>query len=68
MIPFVYFISVFCAVYHASQWNWFTNGLTSILLSLSITIGTAFIVTILGYIGLKCNIEIAYNFSIYLSR
>ena len=38
MIVYLYFLSIFCSVYKANQWNWFTNSLMSNLLSLLYTL------------------------------
>ena len=65
---YFYFMMIFCAVYKGSQLNWFTNGLTSNLLSLLTTLGISVLISILRYIGLYCNSERIYNISLYLNN
>ena len=68
MIAFVYFLSAFCAVYHSSQWNWFSNSITSIVISLIITLATTLVISLLRWIGIYCKNEKIYNTSLYLGR
>ena len=68
MIVYLYFLCAFCSVYKASQWNWFTNGITSNVLSFLTTLGITLLITLCRYIGLKCNSEKIYNISLYLNN
>ena len=67
MIVYLYFLCAFCSVYKASQWNWFTNGITSNVLSFLTTLGITLLITLCRYIGLHCNSERIYNISLYLN-
>ena len=57
---YFYFLTIFCAVYKGSQWNWFTNGITSNVISIITTFCISILISVLRYIGLKCNIERVY--------
>ena len=68
MIMYLYFLSIFCSIYQASQWNWFTNSIMSNLLSLLYTLGLSVIISVCRFIGLYCNSETIYNISLYLNH
>lgn len=67
MSVYLYFLCAFCAVYKASQWNWFTNGITSNVISLLTSLGIALVISILRFLGISCNSERLYNMSLYLN-
>ena len=67
MIVYLYFLSAFCSVYKASQWNWFTNGITSNILSFITSLGITLVITLCRFIGIHCNSETIYNISLYLN-
>ena len=67
MSTYLYFLSAFCSVYKASQWNWFTNGITSNFISFLFTLGLTFLITIFRFCGLYFNSEKMYNIFIYLN-
>ena len=67
MTVYLYFLSAFCAVYKASQWNWFTNGITSNVISLLTAFGITLVISILRFLGISCNSERLYNISLYLN-
>ena len=52
MTVYLYFLCAFCSVYKASQWNWFTNGITSNVLSFLTTLGITLLITLCRFIGL----------------
>ena len=68
MLVYIYFLCVFCSVYSASQWNWFTNSFTSVGLSMLQSFGTSLIISGFRFIGLYCKSEKTYNVSLYLNR
>ena len=68
MIMYLYFFSIFCSIYQASQWNWFTNSIMSNLLSLLYTLGLSVIISVCRFIGLYCNSDTIYNISLYLNH
>ena len=45
----LYYVTIFCTVYHASQTNWMVDCLTGIGLSLLYSFGLALVVAILRY-------------------
>ena len=65
---YFYFLTIFCAVYKGSQWNWFTNGITSNVISIITTFCISILISLLRYIGLRCNIERVYYISLYLNN
>ena len=67
MTVYLYFLCAFCSVYKASQWNWFTNGITSNVLSFLTTLGITLLITLCRFIGLHCNLERIDNISLYLN-
>ena len=67
MTVYLYFLSAFCAVYKASQWNWFTNGITSNVISVLTALGITIVISILRFLGISCNSERLYNMSLYLN-
>ena len=67
MTVYLYFLCAFCSVYKASQWNWFTNGITSNVLSFLTTLEITLVITLCRFIGLHCNSERIYNISLYLN-
>ena len=69
LIPvYYYFLCSFCAVYHMSQWNWFSNSFVSFVESIIIALLTTTVITTIRYIGLWINSEKVYNLSLYLNR
>ena len=65
---YLYFLCSFCSVYKASQWNWFTNGLTSMVISFAGTLCMSFLITFCRFVGLCWKSEKIYNVSLYLTR
>ncbi|MCQ2821583.1 MAG: hypothetical protein MJ252_30360 [archaeon] len=61
---FIYYITVFCAVYHGCQESWFIGGCLSIAISLGINIGISLFLVIFRVISLKC--ECMYLYNLYL--
>ena len=68
MLIYLYFLSIFCSVYKASQMNWFTNGITSNFLSFAFTLGICILISIFRFLGLYCNSEHIYNISLFLNN
>ena len=68
MIVYLYFLSIFCSVYKASQWNWFTNGIMSNLLSFLYTVILSVTISVCRFIGIYCHSESIYNISLYLNH
>ena len=62
---YLYFLSSFCAVYHAS---WFSNSFLSFVISLISSFAMTFMVTALRFFGLWVQSEKIYNMSLYLNR
>ena len=67
-IMYIYFFICFCGLFNASQMNWFINSITSLFVSLAITFGMTFIVTVFRYVGTTCKSKEFYNVSLYLNR
>ena len=65
---YLYFLCSFCSVYKASQWNWFSNGLTSMVISFVGTLCMSFLITLCRFVGLWWKSEKIYNVSLYLMR
>ena len=63
IVIYLYFLCSFCNVYRGSQWNWFKNGITSILMSFLSSFINCLVITLLRYIGLYCNSKSMYNIS-----
>ena len=64
----IYYVTIFCTVYHSSQKNWFVDCVTGIGISIATSIGIAVLVAIFRYLGLKQNIKMIYNVSKYLNE
>ena len=64
----IYYVTIFCTVYHSSQKNWFFDCLTGIGISIATSIGIAVLVAFFRYLGLKQNIKMIYNVSKYLNE
>ena len=64
----VYYISTFCIIYKQSQWNWFTNSIISLGLSIITSFGMSFLISFIRYLGLWMKSEKIYNVSLYLNR
>ena len=62
------FVGIFCNVFRGSQINWFSDGIFSILISLSILLSMTIVVSILRTIGIKCKCKCLYNISLYLNK
>ena len=64
---FWYYLCIFCNVFRGSQINWFSDGIFSILISLSILLSMTIVISI-RTIGIKCKCKCLYNISLYLNK
>ena len=67
-LGFMYYLICFCNLYKASQVNWFTNSITSLIISFLTTLGISLVIALCRYIGLKCHSKKFYNMSLYLNK
>ena len=65
VLIYLYFLSIFCSVYKASQMNWFTHEITSNFLSFAFTLGICILISIFRFLGLYCSSEHIYNISLF---
>ena len=60
----IYYVTIFCTIYHSSQINWLIDCFSGIGISLLVSVGMSLIIAIFRFIGIKMNI---YNVSKYLN-
>lgn len=66
-LAFLYYVSIFCIVYHSTQINWFIGSVTSFGISLIVSFGISLAIAVLRITGLKCNSVYVYNLSLHIN-
>ena len=62
----IYYVTIFCTIYHLSQINLLIDCFSGIGISLLTSVGMSLIITIFRFIGIKMNSKNIYNVSKYL--
>ena len=63
----IYYVTIFCTIYHSSQINWLIDCFSGIGISLLVSVGMSLIIAIFRFIGIKMNSKNIYNVSKYLN-
>ena len=64
----IYYVIIFCTIYHQSQVNWLIDCLSSFGISILSSFAMSLLVSLLRYIGLRLNSDRIYNIAKYLNE